>query len=323
MLSQPALAPAVLSRFSTEAFAPRERVAAWCDLFGHTIAKLEMEPSSDGELRAEATLRKLSGFGLVTMTSAELRFSKTSSLIDNDDLILAVIDSGGWSGSQLGREAEVLPGEAVVCTNSEIAVGKSFGRRTLLRVPARAIAPMVGDINAGVLRRIPADSAALRLLRPYIQMMQDNAATAEFERVSENHIYDLFALLLGTARETAEVARGRGVRAARLKAIKQDIAARLADSALSAAEVARHHKLSPRYLHRLFEEDGITFGEYVIGLRLTSAQRMLSDARYAALSIGTIGYNVGFGDPSYFFRSFRRRFGMTPSDMRAQRLFVN
>jgi AraC-like DNA-binding protein len=50
---------------------------------------------------------------------------------------------------------------------------------------------------------------------------------------------------------------------------------------------------------------------------------MLADARYAALGIGTIAYDVGFGDLSYFFRSFRRRFGMTPSDMRAQRLFVN
>jgi AraC-like DNA-binding protein len=322
-LSQPAVASTVPSRFSTDAFAPRERVAAWCDLFGHTIAKLEMEPLSEGELKADATLRKYSGFGLVTMTSAELRFSKPNSLIDNDDLILAVIDSGGWSGSQLGREADILPGEAVVCTNSETAIGKSFGRRTLLRVPSKAIAPMVGDIHAGVLRRIPAECSALRLLRPYIDMMQDQAAASDLERVAENHIYDLFAMLLGSARETSEVARGRGVRAARLKAIKEDIAARLADAGLSVADIARRHKLSPRYLHRLFEEDGVTFGEYVMGQRLTQAQRMLADMRYAALSVSAIGYDVGFADPSYFFRSFRRRFGMTPSDMRARTAILN
>ena len=88
-------------------------------------------------------------------------------------------------------------------------------------------------------------------------------------------------------------------------------------------DVARRHKLSPRYLHRLFEEDGVSFGEYLIGLRLTRAQRMLSDTRFAALSISTIGHDAGFGDPSYFFRSFRRRFGMTPSDMRARTCCVN
>ena len=323
MLSQPIPASAVPAHFSTDAYAPHERVAAWCDLFGRTIAKLEMEPPCEGELKADATLHKFSGFSLVTMTSGELGFRGANRLIDNDDLILAVVDSGAWSGSQLGREVEILPGEAVVCTRSEIAVGKSFGRRTFLRVPVSAIAPMVGDINAGVLRRIPAESAALRLLRPYIEMMQNNAVTSDLERISENHIYDLFALLLGSSREATEVARGRGVRAARLKAIKQDIAARLKDSGLSVADVARRHKLSPRYLHRLFEEDGVTFGEYLIGLRLTRAQRMLSDARFAALSISTIGHDAGFADPSYFFRSFRRRFGMTPSDMRARTCRAN
>ena len=177
MLSQPTPASSVPAHFSTDAYAPHERVAAWCDLFGRTIAKLEMEPPREGELKADATLRKFSGFSLVTITSGELGFRGANCLIDNDDLILAVIDSGGWSVSQIGREAEILPGEAVVCTNSEIAVGKTFGRRTFLRVPAKAIAPMVGDVNAGVLRRIPADAVALRLLQPYIQMMQNNAVS--------------------------------------------------------------------------------------------------------------------------------------------------
>lgn len=323
MLPQPIAASSVPAHFSTDAYAPHERVAAWCDLFGRAIAKLEMEPLCEGELKAEATLHAFSGFSLVAMTSGEIGFRGANRLIDNDDLILAVVDSGAWCGTQLGREVEILPGEAVVCTRSELAFGRSFGRRTFLRVPVGAIAPMVGDIHAGMLRRIPAASATLQLLRPYIQMMQNDAVSAELERISENHIYDLFALLLGTSREASEVARGRGVRAARLKAIKQDIAARLADSGLSVADVARRHKLSPRYLHRLFEEDGMSFGEYLIGLRLTSAQRMLSDARFAGLSISTIGHDSGFADPSYFFRSFRRRFGMTPSDMRARTCRAN
>ena len=50
---------------------------------------------------------------------------------------------------------------------------------------------------------------------------------------------------------------------------------------------------------------------------------MLADMRYAALSVSAIGYDVGFADPSYFFRSFRRRFGMTPSDMRARTAILN
>jgi AraC-like DNA-binding protein len=43
---------------------------------------------------------------------------------------------------------------------------------------------------------------------------------------------------------------------------------------------------------------------------------MLADPRYAGLTISGIAFAVGFGDLSTFNREFRRRFGLTPSDVR-------
>jgi AraC-like DNA-binding protein len=43
---------------------------------------------------------------------------------------------------------------------------------------------------------------------------------------------------------------------------------------------------------------------------------MLSDPRIADLTISAIAFGVGFGDLSYFNRTFRRRFGASPSDVR-------
>jgi AraC-like DNA-binding protein len=43
---------------------------------------------------------------------------------------------------------------------------------------------------------------------------------------------------------------------------------------------------------------------------------MLRDLRHADRTISTIAFNVGFNDLSYFNRTFRRRFGMTPSEAR-------
>jgi len=50
--------------------------------------------------------------------------------------------------------------------------------------------------------------------------------------------------------------------------------------------------------------------------RKQKAYRMLRDARFSDRSITSIAFDCGFGDHSYFNRSFRRRFGATPSDIR-------
>jgi AraC-like DNA-binding protein len=67
----------------------------------------------------------------------------------------------------------------------------------------------------------------------------------------------------------------------------------------------------------LFEHEGTTFTEFVRQARLDRAHRMLVDPRMADRSISAIAFDVGFGDLSYFNREFRRRFGQTPSDVRA------
>jgi AraC-like DNA-binding protein len=43
----------------------------------------------------------------------------------------------------------------------------------------------------------------------------------------------------------------------------------------------------------------------------------MSDPRQAEQTLTAIAFAVGFGDLSYFNRTFRRRFGATPSDIRA------
>jgi AraC-like DNA-binding protein len=67
----------------------------------------------------------------------------------------------------------------------------------------------------------------------------------------------------------------------------------------------------------LFDGDGTTFSEFVLLQRLNRAYRMLADPRFSDRTVGSLASEAGFGDLSYFNRSFRRVYGMTPSDVRA------
>ena len=159
----------------------------------------------------------------------------------------------------------------------------------------------------------------MRLLSAYLQTLNAEKAidTPEAQHLAAVHVHDLAALALGATRDAAAAATG-SVRAARLAAIKQDVLSNLADPGLSIAAVASRHALSARYVHRLFESEGVSYTEYVVRQRLQRARRMLLDPRLADVPIGTIAFNVGFGDLSYFNRAFRRQFSGTPSEVRRQ-----
>jgi AraC-like DNA-binding protein len=141
-------------------------------------------------------------------------------------------------------------------------------------------------------------------------------ATERLQRLAADHIHDLIAVTMGATSDAAEIAAGRGIRAARMQAIKADIVRNLTGGDLTPAVLARRHGVSPRYIRKLFEAEHTSLSRFVLAQRLARVRRMLLDPRHAELTIGEIAFAAGFGDLSTFNRDFRRRFGMTPSDMR-------
>src|SRR3546814_20145541 len=112
--------------------------------------------------------------------------------------------------------------------------------------------------------------------------------------------------------ERGTVGEQSGVKAARLSAIKADIAARLCDPHLDAIGVAKRGGISPRYVRRLFQEEGTNFSAYVLGQRLDRAHRLLLHPGATGRTVTAIAYACGLGDLSYFLLPFRRRFGLAP-----------
>jgi AraC-like DNA-binding protein len=155
------------------------------------------------------------------------------------------------------------------------------------------------------------------LLVRYLNLMRDESAfpTPEVQRSAVAHVCDLLAIALGATRDATEMAKRRGVRAARGYAIRSDIMNDLSGE-LSLGAVAARHRVTPRYVQMLFEDDGTTFTAFVRERRLLRAQEMLADPGFDHQRIGEIAYGVGFNDLSYFIRAFNQRFGMTPSEAR-------
>ena len=125
------------------------------------------------------------------------------------------------------------------------------------------------------------------------------------------------AATLGPTAEAANLVTERGVKAARLQAILAEVARCFSDPNFDLDNVAGALGMSRRYVQKLLEGTGKSFTEHLAGCRLERAFTMLTDPSHLHLAIIDIAFAVGFGDVSHFNRTFRRRFGETPSGIRA------
>ncbi len=183
-----------------------------------------------------------------------------------------------------------------------------------IRAPRRALALAAGRHDEAP-QLVQGHTPALRLLTAYLAALRAGPAPApKLADAVVEHLLQLIALSV-RPRDPSPVT-DRAVRAARLAALKADIARHFGDPALSVGAVAARHGISPRYVHKLFEDDGRTYSQFVLDVRLERAREELRDPRVATRTVSAIAGYVGFGDLSYFNRTFRRRYGMTPTEAR-------
>jgi YesN/AraC family two-component response regulator len=83
---------------------------------------------------------------------------------------------------------------------------------------------------------------------------------------------------------------------------------------IAESEVALLCQMSPSRFCREFKAAfGVTFLEYLGAHRLKEAKRLLGNP---GMSVSDVANAVGFSDPSYFTRVFRRQEGVAPSEYR-------
>ncbi|HEY0940324.1 MAG TPA: helix-turn-helix domain-containing protein [Steroidobacter sp.] len=90
----------------------------------------------------------------------------------------------------------------------------------------------------------------------------------------------------------------------------------LSNADLGPASIAEAHRISTRYLHMLFNEEGLSISKTILQRRLMRCKADLSAPALKHLSISDIAFEWGFQDASYFTRAFRREFGMSPREFR-------
>jgi AraC-like DNA-binding protein len=312
--------------FSTDFIPEQDRIPFWREHYGHVMLRVDLEPARDMAFEACITSLALPGLQLMQASSSPAKISRTGQYLadGNDDIVLAINRKGSVNVASGGREQSLGEHEAILLSGGEAASfhRTSLGNSFTLRMPRSILESTVVGVDDTLMRPIPGDRGALKLLADYAGWLLSAARTSidpQLLNLSVRHVQDLLALTIGPTSDFADTARTRGLRAARLKLAKSYIVAHSHRRDVSIGTVAASLNVTPRYVQRLFEADGTTFSEFLIGQRLARAHRLLCESHLNHMAISTIAYDVGFGDLSYFNRRFRRHYGLTPREIRGDK----
>lgn len=312
-----------MQRLTTEDIPRGERMAFVHDFIGRHIGGLQFAPRDHDQVRIDLEALLLPG----GLTVGRGRFSplhgaRTRDLLrDGREHYLLTIHHEDYEVSADGRAPIKVAAGDVTLMNEAVCSEFWFGRPMFVDAVAldrRLLAKLAPRLGTKAVHVLPGMGADMRLLTSYVDAVRASPPESDKARdLASRHIYDLTALVLdGIVRGGAE-RNERSIGAARLKLAQKDILERLADHGLQIDAVARRQGVTARYIQRLFECEGTTFSDFVRERRLGLAFQYLQDRDRASRTITAIAYDAGFSDISSFNRAFRRRFGATPSEVRA------
>jgi AraC-like DNA-binding protein len=301
----------------------RARFNLWRDIHNAQISSLNYTISDDLPFHAQIDAMTIGQVVVGEMTGTLTMAERTrSNIIEDSGTGHNLFINRGQNqigGIQAGREFLIEPGAAVLVSNSEplqmFGENKTTWETVLL--PHRTLGGSFHNADDRIALNINGGNPALDMLCRYTQFIAGSKlASPEMRLHASSTIIDLVALASGLRGHDADVLELQGLRAARYAALIDHIRNNFRDPMISAARTARVLGLSPRYLHSLLHETGVSFSEHVLELRLQQSRLMLTDRNHNRMLISEIALTSGFSDISYFNRSFRRRFGCTPGSAR-------
>lgn len=297
-------------------------IHSWRSAIASLITPLWIEPLRDdfrGQVSA-TTLGDVTVFEMMTTPHVVERKPEHIARSHDHFFKVSVQLAGTTQVHQDGRTTLLQPGDlAIYDTNRPYSLRiEEPSRAVILLLAEGALRLPAADVGRVTAVSFTAENGLSRLVNPFLRELVGNVDLLSGPygaRVLYSGI-DLFVTMLSKEINAQEGSPNQHRSLART--IRSYIEDRLHDLELTPLAIARAHYISPRQLHSIFAEEGMSVAAWIRRRRLDQIRRELVDPVLSTLSISAIARRSGLADAAHFSKLFRAEYGESPRDWRAR-----
>lgn len=300
-----------------------ERFDYWHDIICDEFVQLDCEKYVDGEFAGE--LR--GGVGVGSLRFSEVwsdpqivRRSKQqiAKSTTEDFLISFQLEQQGLV-RQGGREALLTPGSFTLydATQPYSLTFQERFHQFIVQMPKAVLSRHLMHPEQYTAITISGKSGLGAVLTNFIFSLVKELHNVKQapDELSEN-LVNMIALAFSSSVMLEEIGDNSIVLESLKRRVRQYIDNNLCNPELSNTHIAQAQGISIRYLHKLFQNEEETIHNLILHKRLEKAYQLLNDEAYAGHSIELVAYSIGFSSAAHFSRTFKKFYGVCPSEVR-------
>ncbi|KJK59109.1 helix-turn-helix domain-containing protein [Saccharothrix sp. ST-888] len=315
-------------RVTTASVPEEERAAYWGGAVSRALVPVEVVPRVGQPFDGRLEAHRLGYVRISTLEADPARVSRTAALIARapqaePQVGVAVQVLGRAVLEQDGRRAEVPPGGLVLYDTARpyrVDFPERF-RTHLFHLPRRLLGVPERELRQAAGTAVGPAQGCGPVLLPFLGTLA--ASAHEYPAPVGDRLAGSVADLVSTLVAQLTAAHpddGPGAPNDHLvRRVREHIDRHLGEPELSPETIAQAHHISVRYLHRLFEGEGVTVGRLVQQRRLEACARELGRRGRTAPTVSAVAQRWGFVNPAHFSRVFRAAYGVSPREWRELR----
>jgi AraC family transcriptional regulator, positive regulator of tynA and feaB len=301
---------------STESVAPEQRLDYWRTTIRERFGlKYEIEPLGAQPFAMRLTAIRLGPVSIMEVSGSPQRQRRLSPAM----VVSALFPMEGTTVLRYeDREVSLVPGMVYFVPPAgavEFRMEAAFCSAAV-GIPGEMLTGAFPDWKRGIGRVLPAYRGAGAMFMDFLSSMLTHGVD-----LPETELTALSGAITGLAASVLAAAPVEDTNVSRIEEyhinrIRQFISTHLRNPDLDVEFVAQGVGLSQRYVHKLFSANSCHLMQWVWSRRLDACYQEIVLDPQSKRSISEIAYAWGFNDQAHFSHAFRRRFGLSPKEVR-------